>query len=319
MFFLLLASTSLGKDCHRPCHRSLDHLPMDDPIVVSSNVEPTHPTPSADCSTQGSTSHSASTPHGPPTLQETLPPGSSFVGEALSGFGLPPTTATLIKESWRPGTRVQYDSLLRGWTRFCSSRQVHPMSPTIYDILAYLTSMFERGLAYRTISAAKSVLSGIIHVPGVTAISEHPLVIRLLKGIFHVRPPQPRYELIWDTDLVLSYLKNLSSSTYSLKFLSLKLVTLLTLLSGQRVSTVHQFRISHMQSDTFTAHSCRSASTSKAMSSGVALDVILKAGQWSADSTFYQFYRKDIVKIWEPCGNYVCRKFDKHYNYLILL
>ena len=127
------------------------------------------------------------------------------------------------------------------------SRQVHPMSPTIYDILAYLTSMFEHGLAYRTISAAKSVLSGILHVLGVTAISEHPLVIRLLKGIFHVRHPLTCYELIWDTDLVLSYLKNLSSSTYSLKFLSLKLVTLLTLLSGQRVSTVHQFRISHMQ------------------------------------------------------------------------
>ena len=32
------------------------------------------------------------------------------LGEALSGFGLPPTTATLIKEPWRPGTRVQYPS-----------------------------------------------------------------------------------------------------------------------------------------------------------------------------------------------------------------
>ena len=134
------------------------------------------------CSMQGSTSHSASTPHGPPTLQETIPLGSSFVGEPLSGFSLPPTTATLIKESWQPGTTVQSDSLLR---------QVHPMSPTIYDILAYLTSMFEHDLAYRTISAAKSVLSGILHVPGVTAISEHPLVIRLLKEIFHVHPPQP--------------------------------------------------------------------------------------------------------------------------------
>ena len=104
-----------------------------------------------------------------------------------------------------------------------------------------------RGLAYHTISATKSVLSGTLHILGVTAISEHPLVIRLLKGIFLVRPPQPHYELIWDTDLVLSYLKNLSSSKYSLKFLSLKIVTPLTLLCGQRVNTVHQFHISHMQ------------------------------------------------------------------------
>ena len=250
------------------------------------------------------------------------------------------------------------------------------MSPTIHDILAYLTSMFERGLEYSTISAARSVLSSVLHIPGVTAISEHPLIIRLLKGVFHVRPPRPRYELIWDTDLVLTYLKGLESSKIPLKFLSMKLVTLLAILSGQRVSTVHRFRISQMQHtpaliifnipgslkhsrhtkrekpipfhnfphatelcpvatinkylgalatlvnvdihdefllcyrkphgqatkdtlarwirstlrvtgsehmDTFTAHSCRAVSTSKAMSSGVALDVILKAGQWSAD------------------------------------
>ena len=55
-------------------------------------------------------------------------------------------------------------------------------------------------------------------------------------------------------------------------------------------------KLSGVDTDTFTAHSCRSASTSKAMSSGVALDVILKAGQWSADSTFYTFYRKDIIQ-----------------------
>ena len=81
--------------------------------------------------------------------------------------------------------------------------------------------------------------------------------------------------------------------------------------------------LSGVNMDTFTAHSCRSASASKAMPSEVALDVILKAGQWSADSTFYTFYRKDIIQsgnlvdilpqgyytIWEPCGHCVCRQF----------
>ena len=206
---------------------------------------------------------------GPPTLQETLPPGSSFIGETLAGFGLLTSTANLIKESWRPSTRAQYVSLLRGWTTFCSSRKVHPMSPTTHDILAYLTSMFERGLEYSTISAAKSVLSSILHIPGVTAISEHPLIIRLLKGISHVRPLRPHYELIWDTDLVLTYLKGLESSKITLKFLSMKLVTLLTILSGQRVSTVHRFRISQMQNTlaliifikTFQAHEKGQANT----------------------------------------------------------
>ena len=210
---------------------------MDDSILVSTSIEPTHRTPSRDCSLQIFASIITPTKSGPPTLQETLLPGSSFIGEALAGFGLPIATANLIKESWRPSTRAQYDSLLCGWTTFCSSRKVHPTSPTIHDILAYFTSMFERGLENSTISAAKSVLSSILHIPGVAAISEHPLIIRLLKGIFHVRPRRPRYELIWDTDLVLTYLKGLEFSKITLKFLSMKLVTLLTILSGQCVST----------------------------------------------------------------------------------
>ena len=49
--------------------------------------------------------------------------------------------------------------------------------------------------------------------------------------------------------------------------------------------------------DTFSAHSCQSASTStsKAAATGVPFKMILMAGQWSTSSTFYTFYRKDIV------------------------
>ena len=152
----------------------------------------------------------------------------------------------LRPSSRNPGTRVQYDSLLRGWQGFCSRRQVHPLSPTILDVIAYLTSMYDRGLQYATIAAAKSVLAGVLHILGVTSISSHPLIIRLLKGIFHVRPPKPRYEFIWDTDLLLKFLKTLHPAVIPLKLLTLKTVTLLTLLSGQRVSTLH---LSQLQRD----------------------------------------------------------------------
>ena len=45
----------------------------------------------------------------------------------------------------------------------------------------------------------------------------------------------------------------------------------------------------------FSAHSCRAASTSKAMSVCVSLENILNAAQWSKESTFYKFYCEDIV------------------------
>ena len=90
-----------------------------------------------------------------------------------------------------------------------------PCLPPILDVIAYLTSKYDRSLQYTSIAAAKSVLVGVLHIPGVTSISSHPLIIGLLKGTFHVRPPKPRYEFIWDTDLVLKSLKTLHSEDSS--------------------------------------------------------------------------------------------------------
>ena len=60
---------------------------------------------------------------GAPTTQKAVPSGGAFIRDALQGFGLSPSASTLIQESWRPGTRVQYDSLLRGWQGFCSQME----------------------------------------------------------------------------------------------------------------------------------------------------------------------------------------------------
>ena len=98
-----------------------------------------------------------------------------------------------------------------------------------------------------------SRVSSIYYIPPytsiyhVTVLSDHPLIKRLLKGIYHTRPPQPRYTCIWDTTKVIDYLASLVSDSLDFKMLSLKCVTLLTILSGQRVSTLHKFRLSHMQ------------------------------------------------------------------------
>ena len=47
--------------------------------------------------------------------------------------------------------------------------------------------------------------------------------------------------------------------------------------------------------NTFTPHSCRSASTSKALSNHINIDDILKQGCWRNARTFKQYYNKEIV------------------------
>jgi hypothetical protein len=69
-------------------------------------------------------------------------------------------------------------------------------------------------------------------------------MLLLLKGVFETKPALPRYTCIWDVEIVLKYLKNLGPNTeLTLKLLTLKLVMLLGLLSGQRCQTLHSLNI----------------------------------------------------------------------------
>ena len=84
------------------------------------------------------------------------------------------------------------------------------------------------GLSYSTISSVKSFLSTLIHIPGITKIAEHPLVKRLMTGIFNSRPTLPRYNFTWDTNIVINFLKRLDYDNLSHKLLSYKVAALLT-------------------------------------------------------------------------------------------
>ena len=103
-------------------------------------------------------------------------------------------------------------------------------------------------MQYNTIASTKSALANIISLPGLSCISAHPLLQRFLKGVYNLRPPNPRYSMIWNTSVVIDHLQSLHTNDISLKLLSYKTVMLLTLLSGQRVSTLHYFRIDELRS-----------------------------------------------------------------------
>ena len=82
-----------------------------------------------------------------------------------------------------------------------------------------------------------------------------------------------------ETQLLISYIKPhkaISTSTVSRWVMSM--------LSAAGIDT-----------KTFTAHSTRSASSSKAKVQGVPIKDILKRGSWSNSSTFERFYSREIL------------------------
>ena len=117
------------------------------------------------------------------------------------------------------------------------------------SVLDFLTLLYQQGLRYSAVNTARSALSSYITLENGTCVGKHPLVSRLLKGIFQEKPPRPKYTEIWNASIVLSYLQSLSPvDKLYLKELTLKLLVLILLVSGQRVQTVHFLSIDHMVS-----------------------------------------------------------------------
>ena len=72
-------------------------------------------------------------------------------------------------------------------------------------------------------------------------VGSHPFISRLMKGIFNLRPPFPRYVQTWDVSVVLHYLKFLlPAPLLSIKNLTLKLVMLMALVSLSRANLLHK-------------------------------------------------------------------------------
>ena len=75
---------------------------------------------------------------------------------------------------------------------------------------------------------------------GEYTFGSHPLVTRFFKGLHEINKPEPKYKCIWDVNTVLEHLKTIEPlEQITLKELTLKLVMLLLLATGQRGQSIY--------------------------------------------------------------------------------
>ena len=75
-------------------------------------------------------------------------------------------------------------------------------------------------------------------------VGSHPLVCRLLKGVFNKRPPLPKYRSTWSVESVITYLSSVGpNNTLYLKQLTHKLAILLALTTASRSSDLRQITV----------------------------------------------------------------------------
>ena len=162
---------------------------------------------------------------------------------SLHEEGISREAAELISHALGEGTRTNYETAWKKWNKWCSERNIDPFLCPLKFILDFLSDLFNKDkLAYRTIGVARSAISAY-HAPidGII-VGKHPRVSSIMKGISNLRPPQPKYCMIWDVDNVLQYLRTLPENLkLTPKQLTLKVAMLLALIAITRGSELNQF------------------------------------------------------------------------------
>ena len=115
-------------------------------------------------------------------------------------------------------------------------------------IVNYLTMRFKRGDKYNTLNLQRSAISAF-HAPlGNVKVGQHLAVTGIMGAFFNARPPLPRYQVTWDVDQVLAYIKSLGDNKHlALKQLTLKLTMLLALACAGRSSDLRAFDTQFMR------------------------------------------------------------------------
>ena len=155
-------------------------------------------------------------------------------GFAVQGFSAR-VTNILLQSWWEHTHTAYYNSAWKKWCSWCVTKQVNPLSAPLADIMEFLTDNFELGLQYRTLNTLHSAISMTHSRVDDCTVGTHPLVVRLLKGMFNKRPPVPRYTGSWKVTSVVESLKR-SSEELTLLQLSKKVVTLMALSNADRCS-----------------------------------------------------------------------------------
>ena len=146
------------------------------------------------------------------------------------------------------GTGKRYNSHVERFVTFCCEGYTDPIQATTEMGIEFLTEYFKPGVGYSSVNSARSALSSIIKPVCNVPFGKSPLVRRLLKGVFNIRPALPRYVTTWDVTKVFTFIKSKPTFTNcDLKTLSHRLAILLCLTTGQRDQTIQCLNLDYIK------------------------------------------------------------------------
>lgn len=139
-------------------------------------------------------------------------------------------------------TLKQYLPSIVDWTKYCNLNNLNIYSPSISDVIIYLTKKFHEGLSYGSLNSLRSALSLLVG----SHLGTDSGIRRLFKGFYKLRPTAPKYNSTWDVSILLNYIENKYCDSNNLLINTKKTVSLLALATGQRAQTISLINIKNI-------------------------------------------------------------------------
>ena len=118
---------------------------------------------------------------------------------------------------------------------WCSQWHSNPFSGSVSGTANFLVFLYEEGYQYNLVNAYRSAISSVHEKVDGVEVGQHPIITRLLRGIYSDRLPLPRYLVTWDVQTILDYIESLGpSEDLSIKLLTFKTVFLLAITRPSR-------------------------------------------------------------------------------------
>ncbi|KAJ8944860.1 hypothetical protein NQ317_008851 [Molorchus minor] len=179
-----------------------------------------------------------------PNVEEDYADGRSFIRQSFLKRNFPEDGIHAVIASISNATLKQYESSYKNWWKFCKNEQVSPFTYNLKQFIKFLNMLHIQGKSYSTINTCKSALSLVLSIDN----SDEKVIKRFLKGIYNIKPQKPKYDSTWDTNLVLTYLEKLQTrENLSLQNMTLKLVTLLAIISAHRLQTFTKIKLKNIK------------------------------------------------------------------------
>ena len=146
-------------------------------------------------------------------------------------------------------TNKSYDALFGRWHRWCTGQGSDPFSGPVSEVANFLALLYGEGYQYNSVNAYRSAISSVHDKLDGVDVGQHPIITRLLKGVYNDRPSLPRYSNTWDVQTVLNYIELLGSSEdLPLKLLTYKTAFLLAITRPSRSIDLCSLDTQKMQS-----------------------------------------------------------------------